>query len=191
MFLKKNRYGKIKGRGYANGRKQRLYMKKDDVSLPTVATELLLFTCLIDAMEHQEVATVGIPGAFMQSDMEGLNCKTTYIKLEGKTVDIINKIDPSRYKKNITTENGKQVTYVKLEKSLYGTVQASLLFWQNLTKTLIDWGFEVNPYDWCVANKTVNSKQLTIVWHVEDLKISHVDAEVFTNIISDLYKKYV
>ena len=33
--------------------------------------ETLFLTCHIDAMEHQKVATVGIPGAFMQADMEG------------------------------------------------------------------------------------------------------------------------
>ena len=127
-------------------------MNKDSVSLPTVATKSLLLTCLINAMEHWDVSTVDIPGAFMQSNMEGLNGETTHMKLEGKTVDILNKIDSSRYKKNITMGNGKQVIDVKLEKYLYGAVQASLLFWQNLTKTVIERGFEINPYDWCVGN---------------------------------------
>jgi hypothetical protein len=36
----------------------------------------------------------------------------------------------------------------------------------------------VNPYNWYVANKIVNGKQLTIVWHVDDLKISHKDSKV-------------
>ena len=53
--------------------------------------------------------------------------------------------------------------YVKLKKALYGTLQAALLFWKNLTTTLIEWGFTINPYDWYVANKTVNGKQQTIV----------------------------
>ena len=35
--------------------------------------------------------------------------------------------------------------------------------------------FEINPYDPCVTNKTVVGKQLTITWHVENLKISHAD----------------
>ena len=80
--------------------------------------------------------------------------------------------------------------YVKLRKALYGTIQAALLFWKNLTKTLKSWGFTINPYDWCVANKTVKEKQLTIDWHVDDLKISHVDKRVVTAIIKKLNKKY-
>ena len=33
-------------------------------------------------------------------------------------------------------------------------------------------GFELNPYDPCVANKIINGKQLTLVWQVEKLKIA-------------------
>ena len=33
----------------------------------------------------------------------------------------------------------------------------------------------INPYDPCVANKTINGIQMTICWHVDDLKVSHVD----------------
>ena len=36
-------------------------------------------------------------------------------------------------------------------------------------------GFEVNPYDPCVANKKVNGEQMTVTWHVDDLKVSHKD----------------
>ena len=30
-------------------------------------------------------------------------------------------------------------------------------------------------YDPCVANKGVNGTQMTVIWHVDDLKVSHVD----------------
>ena len=34
-------------------------------------------------------------------------------------------------------------------------------------------GFVINPYDMCVASKTINGKQCTIVWYVDDLKVSY------------------
>ena len=34
-------------------------------------------------------------------------------------------------------------------------------------------GFEINPYDTCVANKMVSGHQMTICWHEENLKVSH------------------
>jgi hypothetical protein len=90
------------------------------------------------------------------------------------------------YRKHIQIEKGKQVLYVELKKALYGTLRAALLFWQRLSDRLQEWGFEINPYDWCVANKMVNEKQCPILWHVDDLKISHVDANVVTNEIGQL-----
>ena len=39
-------------------------------------------------------------------------------------------------------------------------------------------GFEVNPYDICVANRTIDGKQHTVTWHVDDLKSSHMDPKV-------------
>jgi hypothetical protein len=51
-------------------------------------------------------------------------------------------------------------------------------------------GFALNPYDLCVANKMVNGKQFTTTWHVDDLKLSHVDAEEVTNMIGWLKSIY-
>jgi len=47
-------------------------------------------------------------------------------------------------------------------------------------------GFNLNPCDRCVANKMVNGKQLTIVWYVDDCKVSHENSNVVTKIIDDL-----
>ena len=179
MFLKKKRCGRIKGRGCEDGRKQREYTSKEDASSPTVSIEALMLSCVIDAKEERDVATVDIPGAFMQADMDEL----VHMRLEGTMAELLVRLDPKLYRKYVQTVNGKSVLYVELKKALYGTMRAALLFWKLLTSKLVAMGFEINPYDWCVANKTINSKQCTIVWHVDDLKISHVDPEVVTSVI--------
>ena len=76
-------------------------------------------------------------------------------------------------------------------------MNASLLFWKGLTGTIDEWkfgdnndGFVLNPYDTCVANCMINSKQCTILWHVDDLKINHEDPVVVTDIIRRLNDKY-
>ena len=47
-----------------------------------------------------------------------------------------------------------------------------------------------NPYDSCVVNKDINGKQCTICWHVDDLKISHPDPSVVSDIIKTLESIY-
>jgi hypothetical protein len=122
----------------------------------------------------------------MHSKMEG----KVIMKLEGVMADVIRKIYPKQYEKHTVYERGKPVIYVILLKALYGTLQAALLFWENLSSQLQEWGFEINPYDFCVANKTINKKHCTIVWHVDDLKISHKDTCVVTTILNLLDARY-
>ena len=79
--------------------------------------------------------------------------------------------------------NGVAVIYVEILRALYGLVESSFLFYKKICKDLKENGFEINPYDPCVANKMVNGKQLTITWHVDDLKVSHVDSKVVDGFI--------
>ena len=48
MFLKKKRYGAIKGRAVAGGNKQCDYISKEYAGSPNVATEAVLMSCIID-----------------------------------------------------------------------------------------------------------------------------------------------
>ena len=56
--------------------------------------------------------------------------------------------------------------------------------------TLEKHGFKINPYDRCVANKVINGKQCTIVFYVDDNKISHVDPEVVTSVLTLLKQHF-
>jgi hypothetical protein len=186
MFLKQKRCGLIKGRGCVDGRPQRLWKSKQDTTSPTVMIESLFLSCVMDAYEKRDVATIDIPSAFMQAFIDEL----VHIKFNDEIIDLLCEVDPS-LKQYITYENGKRVLYTKLNKALYGTVQASRLFWERLSDFLINRnGFQRNPYDFCVVNKVVNGKQLTIVWYVDDLKISHQEADVVTDTIEVLKAEF-
>ncbi len=59
-----------------------------------------------------------------------------------------------------------------------------------MVKDLKEYGFQINPYDPCVANMEVNGKQLTVLWHVDDVKISHVESEVVGKFIDWMRSQY-
>lgn len=69
--------------------KQWAYIPNEDTSSPTVVIKSLLLLCLVNAAEHCEVATIAIPGAFMQAMMD----KTVHMQSEGVMVDILIGID--------------------------------------------------------------------------------------------------
>jgi hypothetical protein len=43
---------------------------------------------------------------------------------------------------------------------------------------LIERDYKLNPYNSCLANKAINGSQMTIVWHIDNLKLSHVSETV-------------
>lgn len=64
--------------------------------------------------------------------------------------------------------------------------QPALLFWRLFSSTLQEWGFKINEYEQCVENKIIKGKQCSIIWHVDDLKISHAEKEV----VEDIFKQF-
>jgi hypothetical protein len=176
MFMSEKRCGKIKARGCADGRNQRETKTKEEAPPPTVTIESVIMSATIDAIEELDVATVYIPGAFMQAGIG----EVVHIRFEGEIAEMLVRMDPKLYGKYLRDENGKAVLYVELLKAL----RAAFLFWKLLSSKLILWGFTINPYDWCVSNKMIDGKQCTVLWHVDGLKILHVREDVHTNIIS-------
>ena len=75
------------------------------------------------------------------------------------------------------TKNGK-VIYVRLTKMLYGMLKFSLMYYEKSTKDIKENSYKVNPYDVCVANKIINNHEHTIMWHMDDVKRSHIDPAV-------------
>ncbi len=174
MFLKEKRDGKTKGRTVAGGNKQRGYIQKEDASSPTVATESVLLTCIIDAEEGRDVAVIDIPNACIQTCVVDEK-DMAFIKIRGVLVDILVELAPDVYKAYVTKDKkGVEQLLVRCQNALYGTMVASLLYYRKFATSLTDIQFVINPYDPCVANKIIRGKQMTICWHVDDLKANHI-----------------
>ncbi len=132
-----------------------------------------MITVTIAATEKRKVRCYGVPSAFVNMEVD----KDVIMVLKGDLADMMVQIAPETYHKYITTDRkGTRILYAKLQKALYGLMQASLLFYRKLRKELEAYGFVVNPYDPCVAKMTTkDGKQLTLVWHVDDFMVSCKD----------------
>ena len=70
---------------------------------------------------------------------------------------------------------GKPLLYVQIKKALYGLIHSALLFYRKLVKDLEAYGFQINPYKPCEIKRITNKKNMTVVWHVDYLKVSDVN----------------
>ncbi len=111
--------------------------------------------------------------------------------LDGILAELMVKVAPKLYRKYVTTTaKGTPVLYVQLEKAIYSMMKSALLFYCKLVADLLSLGFEINPYDPCVANKIINDKQMMICWHVDDLFIRHADPSFVTSCLDWLSQRY-
>ena len=124
-----------------------------------------------------------VPGAYLHADIP--DDKFVLLKIEGEFVDIMIEVNPE-YANNVRYENGKKVLYVQILKALYGMIESALLWYTLYVDVLQKEGFEVNPYDKCVANKTIDGKQCTIAWYVDDNIVSHVEQEAIEGVINTI-----
>ena len=67
-----------------------------------------------------------------------------------------------------------------------------MLLYNKLVEYIEAYGFNINPYDPCVANKIINGKKMIVTYYVNDIKVSHQDAfemTKFATYLSDIYGK--
>jgi hypothetical protein len=169
----------------ADGRKQKSKYNKEEITSPTVSTDALLLTLVIDTMEGRCVGTADVPGAYLQAEMDDF----VIMKMTGKSVEALCQTN-EKYRQFVTMEGGKLVIYLRLTKALYGCIKSAMLWYDLFSTTLEGMGFEINPYDACVANKMVDGKQCTIVWYVDDLKVSHMSEKVVRDILKTIESKF-
>ena len=127
MHVKHKRDDSKRARLCADGRKQRLTMRKDETASPTVCTDSTFITAAMEAAEHRRTAVVDLPSAYLHADMD--DEEEVLMVLRGDLANMMALAAPDVYRKYITiTTDGKPILYVKLCKALYGCLKSALLF---------------------------------------------------------------
>jgi hypothetical protein len=143
--------------------------EKYEASSPTVKTELVILNSVIDVSEEQVIGVYNIPGAFLHSKLD----EVVHMKVTGVLATFLVMTAPEISRDFVVYEKGISVIYLQLTCALRGCLKSALQFWKHLSGNLKQQGYILNPYDTCVVNKEINGEQMTIVWHVDDLKLSH------------------
>jgi hypothetical protein len=134
VFVKKKHTGQIKA--CAGGNKQRDFISKENASSPTVATESVLLTSLVDVQENRDVAIMDIPNVFIQMVVENDEEKVV-MRIRGHIVDVLVKVAPRVYGPYVSTDKqGRKQLLVKCLNAIYGTMVASLLYYCKFTRSL-------------------------------------------------------
>jgi hypothetical protein len=143
----------------------------------------LMTILAISKSEKRHMATMDIGCAFLNADMSDEN---VIIILDKVTTQEYLKIRPDV--RNLINERGE--LYLKLNKALYGSIQASKLWWEEISGFLKSLGFKPNPYDQCVFNKRVGMHDITIGVYVDDLLITSTNRKLINEFKLAVDAKY-
>ena len=158
----------------------------EDVASATVATQSIFMLAAINAAERRKVATVDIPGAFLQADMDATGDKVN-IRIDKHTAAIMVNLRPE-WAKFVRKSDG--VLFAELNKALYGLIESSMRWYKDISGYLKSLGYVPNPKDCCVFNRVHEGVQCTVTLHVDDLKISSVDETMIDDLIDNLKSRY-
>ena len=178
-LIKEKRTGKLKGCTVADGRKQRSLYDKHEISSPALSRDGFLG----DAHENCHIAIADIDGTFLKANQDDY----VLVKFKGPAVKDLLRINEKKNKKFVVHEKNTKVIYVRLLKAMYGTLTAPILWYHLFADTLLEDKFVINPYEPCIANKTVNGP---VCWYVDTLKVSHVDEEAVQQMMEKLKTKF-
>ena len=135
------------------GNKQQDYIMKEDVSSPMVSAKAVMLTCMINALDNQDIPVINIPNAFVQTVVKD-EAHHVVIHIRGPLVDILVSIAPDVYGPYVSTNKaGQKVLLVQCLNAVYGTMVAALLYYKKFVKSLTKQGYKINPSNGCVVGK--------------------------------------
>ncbi len=88
IFFEEKQDGKINPRKVVSGNKQQDYITKEDVSSPMVLAEAVMLTCMINALEDQDIAVIDIPNVFVQTVVKDEE-HCVIVRIRGPLLDIL------------------------------------------------------------------------------------------------------
>ena len=104
--------GTIKARACVIGSTQRNYISREEAESPTVSTEAVLITGVIEAKQQRDIITADIPNALIQTSInEEKSSDRETMKIRGHLIDILNKISPEIYGEYIAIEGNQRVIF--------------------------------------------------------------------------------
>ena len=160
---------KLKARLVADGSSQdRSRYEVYEVLAPTASLPSIMNVLKIAVQEGREYMVFDIAGAYLNSQMKEI---IYLIITDKRLLNILRVLFPNLH--IYLDQYGRAIA--KVDRALYGLIEAANLWNKTLTKVLTDDGFVVNECDPCVLNRTSAGLQTTVVIYVDDLLVSSKD----------------
>ena len=185
MFLKEKfkpngEFDKLKMRLVAGGNGQDR-LDYDDISSPTVLLSTVFIILTIGMMLEFIIVTVDVAGAYLNAKL--IN-ESLYMRIDPTLSAILVKQDESY--RELLRKDGSII--VKLEKALYGCIESAKLWFELLSRSLIEFGLEKSVIDPCLFFDSI--RQMFVTVYVDDLLVAAKDNDRVKELLKFLEAKF-
>jgi hypothetical protein len=187
LFLKEKHdangaFVKLKSRLVGGGHRQDR-SDYENLSSPTVRTQSVFLALNEAAMEKRAVSTIDIKGAYLNAKLKSVN---VYIRLTKDLAKIYSTLNP-KYKKYLR-KDGSMI--LKVNKALYGLIEAAMLWYEHIKATLLRLGYLCLNADQGIFKRATPLGRSTVCIHVDDLLVTTTHPSLDTHLREGLKKTY-
>jgi len=136
-----------------------------DLRTQTVNMESVFTLLALSSFEKRKLAVIDVKGACLNADIEAPGGRNTFLKLDPMLTELF--VDVDQNLRSFVRKGGSLI--MRIDKALYGTLQASYLWQTELTLELVKLNFCICTYDKCVAINRHSS--IILGFHVDDLLV--------------------
>ncbi len=147
----------------------------------TVSLTTVFIILAIALMLEYFVVTADIAGAYLNARLKN---KNLFMKIDPTLSAILVEMDSS-YKACLLSDGS---IVVRLEKALYGCIESAKLWYELLSKTLLDYGLKKSSYDSCLFYDLDRKMYATI--YVDDLLVAAKEEEEARDFLKYLEAKF-
>jgi len=186
-------FDKLKARLVAGGDMQdRSIYDESEISSPTVSVTAVNAIAAIAAAEGRKVVTADVTGAYLHAQIN----RKVYMRVKPEITQILAQKYPM-YVEYIWPDG---TLVLLLQMAMYGCVESSKLWYENITGLLAKHDFKINLTEPCVWNKEYRGDkagntdgeaiQLTVCIYVDDLMITCKDGGKIEQLLEVLRNTY-
>lgn len=166
---------------------------------PVAKTQSMLIGLRVARKENRHITTADIAGAFLHATLKPAFTKDKepfrrIIQIDAETAKILVEIKPE-WEIYVNQGVGPKKTFkgfmfFEINRALYGLIEASLAWYENILETLLNMGFVQSLSDPCVLHNYSNGNRSSIILYVDDLLILAKNQHETETIIRQLRDRY-
>jgi hypothetical protein len=154
----------------------------EETSSPAASLPSVLMMAAVAAKENHYIMSCDVSGAYLNAPMTD----DVYMRLDKMVATAA--VHLNSHWKSYLQEDGTMI--VKLDKALYGTIQAGKLWNDMISTDLKQAGFQQHPLDPCIFFKIEGQKKVFITLYVDDLLVTSTHQSLLESTYNLLIHKY-